>query len=87
MVNHDLDNDVVGENINAQTVKSVYMDSTQFNHSIKNYDTIINCNIRGLRANINNLKEFLNISHTNSIKIIVVTEVFNACQTHQNNYM
>ena len=87
MINHDLNNDVVGEGINEQIVKSVYLDRTQFNHSIEHNDTIMNCNIRGLRANINNLREYLNVSHTNNIKIIVVTEVFKACHTHQDNYL
>ena len=72
MINHDLNNDVVGEGINEQIVKSVYLDRTQFNQSIEHNDTIMNCNIRGLRANINNLREYLNVSHTNNIKIIVV---------------
>ena len=50
--------------------------------------TILNLNIRGLRANLDGLKELLDSFENSSyIKIIALSELFNSCSDQKNNYL
>jgi len=59
----------------------------QFNNRLEHMNFMLNMNVRGLRSNLNNFKEYLEISHTNNIIIISCTEIFNACSKTQDNFL
>ena len=49
-------------------------------------DLILNCNIRGFRANVENTREFINrIKKTSRVKLVGLTELFNCGDC--NNYL
>ena len=64
-----------------------YKSSTEIQHNNRT-DSILNLNIRGLRANLAALEEFTdsysNLAH---VKIIALTEIFNADSQDKNNYL
>ena len=63
-----------------------YKSSSAIQHNNKT-DSILNLNIRGLRANLAVLEEFTdsysNLAH---VKIIALTEIFNADSQDKNNW-
>ena len=83
--------DLVGsellKHITNTTGMCTYTDQTHFNHILENKMFMLNINIRGLLQNVDSLREYLDLSHTNNIKLITATEIFNACSTFKSNYL
>ena len=52
--------DVIGTEI--PRVNCVGIDASQLNTKDHEGDLVLNCNIRGLRANLENLREFINVA-------------------------
>ena len=76
--------DVIGTEI--PRVNCVGIDASQLNTKDHEGDLVLNCNIRGLRANLENLREFLNVvDNPSRVKLMGLTEVF--CCGDKNNYL
>ena len=63
-----------------------YIETNMLNQH--NGDKIIGINVRGLKANFSSLEEFMNKQNNpQEIKVMVLTEIFNANEAEKNNYI
>ena len=76
---------ILARELDRPHCKYVSMESM---HDETQQDSIYNLNIRGLRNNLASLEEFLGqVQHTEHIKAITLTEIFDANHLEKNNFV
>ena len=67
--------------------KSQYTTQEEMNLELGKTNFIMNSNVRGLMSTQTNLQEYIDVTNKNNIKVITVTEIFNADHSTRDNYL